>query len=213
MDAQTDILKHGLAQAALVMMDASALGNLHLGPRRIGRGLAQRISGRLRQVEAIVRRILFLMALRLNYTPAPPREPAPRPESEPLPAPALPEGVELAVFPRLARRRLVLLPPRQDLAVSGPFSEMLQAAARPCGPVSPLKLMARIAALQTVFAAPEAHALRLARSLYRLQAAGEPRPVIGPAAGAFRLPPELGALATLPPAQISAALEMWDNSG
>jgi len=36
MDAQTDILKRGLEHAALAVMDASALANLHLGPKRIG---------------------------------------------------------------------------------------------------------------------------------------------------------------------------------
>ena len=202
MDAQTDILKRGLEHAALAVMDASALANLHLGPKRIGRGLAQRVSGRLRILETIVRRLILLMALGLQLAPTPPR---------PAPAnPDLPEGVELAIFPRLSPRRLKLLPARQAFEGPGGFPDI---SGTSYGPVSPHKLMARIAALRRVIAAPEAHASRLARTLNRLQKNGEPKPMVGAATPAFRLSPELGALAAMLPAQISAGLETWESSG
>ena len=206
MNAQANILERGLEQAALAVLGASALGNLHLEPSHIGRGLAQRISGRLRQVESLVRRILFLMALRLNYVPAPKADAAPRP------APALPDGVELAEFPRVAVRRLSLLPPKRAFGTDAQFPDTLQARLRPCGPVSPARLVQRIAALRRVFKDPDGHVKRLARHLYRLKSAGEPRPMIGPADSAYRLSPELGALATLLPSQIHAALDGWDSS-
>lgn len=212
MDAQTDILERGLRHAALAVMDASALGDLHLGPKRIGRSLAGRISGRLRQVEVIVRRILFLMALRLAYVPAPKRQAAPVPEPAPAPATALPDGVELAAFPRVAAPRLALLPRKQAFGGEGGFPDPQQSRLRPGGPVSPARLIARIAALRRVFKDPAGHATRLARQLHRLKAAGEPRPLVGPAGGAYRLSSELGALATLLPSQIHAALESWDTS-
>jgi hypothetical protein len=41
--------------------------------------------------------------------------------------------------------------------------------------------------LLRVIADPDGHALRLARSLRRLQKNGEPRPAVGPATSAFRL--------------------------
>jgi len=206
MDAQMDILKRGLEHAALAVMDASALANLHLGPKRIGRGLAQRVSGRLRILETIVRRLILLMALGLQLAPTQPR-PAP---ANPAPEPDLPEGVELAIFPRLTPRRLTLLPARQAFEGPGGFPDI---SGTSYGPVSPHKLMARIAALRRVIAAPEAHATRLARTLKRLQTNGEPKPVVGAATPAFRLSPELGALATLLPAQISVGLETWESSG
>ena len=206
MNAQAEILERGLEQAALAVLGASALGNLHLEPSHIGRGLAQRISGRLRQVESLVRRILFLMALRLAYVPAPKADAAPRP------APALPDGVELAEFPRVAVRRLSLLPPKRAFGTDAQFPDTLQARLRPGGPVSPARLVQRIAALRRVFKDPDGHAKRLARHLYRLKSAGEPRPMIGPADSAYRLSPELGALATLLPSQIHAALDGWDSS-
>lgn len=206
MDAQTDILKRGLAHAGQAVLAASALGNLHLGPKRLGRRMARRISGRLRQIETLVRRIVFLMALRLPLAPPVPRA-AP---AGPAPQADLPEGVELAVFPRLPPRRLKLLPARQPFVAGSAFPAE---SGRATGPVLPFRLMARITALQRVIADPEAHARRLARHLRRLRQRGEPRPVVGPAGPAFRLSPELGALAALLPEQINAALDTWETSG
>ena len=130
MNAQANILERGLEQAALAVLGASALGNLHLEPSHIGRGLAQRISGRLRQVESLVRRILFLMALRLAYVPVPKSDAAPRPAA----APALPDGVELAEFPRVTVRRLSLLPPKRAFGTDAQFPDTLQARLRPGQP-------------------------------------------------------------------------------
>ena len=146
------------------------------------------------------------MALGLQLAPTQPR-PAP---AKPAPEPDLPEGVELAIFPRLSPRRLTLLPARQAFEGPGGFPDI---SGTSYGPVSPHKLMARIAALRRVIAAPEAHATRLARTLKRLQTNGEPKPMVGAAIPAFRLSPELGALATLLPAQISVGLETWESSG
>lgn len=204
MDAQTDILKRGLEHAGRAVLDASALANLHLGPKVIGRGVAQRISGRLKMLETIVRRLILVLALNLTLAPAAPR--AARPD--PRPEPDLPDGVELAIFPRLYPRRLKLLPARQ--VIEGDFPDISRTIS---GPVSPHRLMARIAALRRVIADPDGHALRLARSLKRLQKNGEPPPMVGAATSAFRLSPELGAIATLLPAQIKAGLDSWESSG
>jgi hypothetical protein len=204
MDAQTDILKRGLEQAGLAVMNASTLANLHLEPKRIARSLARRVSGRLHLLETIVRRLILVMALGLS-----PARALPRPAST-APEPDLPEGVELAIFPRVPTRRLTLLPARQ--VIEGP-SGFPDSSSTSYGPISPRKLLARIAALRRVIAAPEAHALRLARTLKRLQKNGEPKPMVGPAESAYRLSPELGAIASMLPSQISAGLESWESSG
>ncbi|CAN0519753.1 unnamed protein product [Scytosiphon promiscuus] len=73
--------------------------------------------------------------------------------------------------------------------------------------------MARIAALRGAMAAPEARAPRLPRTLDPLHKNGEPKPMVGAATPAYRLSPELGALAAMLPAQISAGLETWESSG
>ena len=207
MDAQTDILKRGLEQAGLAVLGASSIANLHLRPRQITRSAAQKISGRLRQIETIVRRLILVLALRLQLEPTP-QDTSPAPNATPAP-PDLPDGVELTEFPRVAARRLNLLPARQTFD-GLPFPDV---STRATGPVIPLKLIARIAALQRVIAAPDAHAVRLARTLRRLRDSGEPRPMVGPTESAYRLSPELGAIATLLPSQLNAALETWESSG
>ena len=107
MDAQTDILKRGLEHAGRAVLDASALANLHLGPKVIGRGVAQRISGRLRMLEPIVRRLILVLALNLTLAPAAPRAAPP----DPKPEPDLPDGVEVHRGPaRPVAERLNYLP-------------------------------------------------------------------------------------------------------
>jgi len=128
MDAQTDILKRGLEHAGRAVLDASALANLHLGPKVIGRGVAQRISGRLKMLETIVRRLILVLALNLTLAPAAPRA-AP---AGPKPEPDLPDGVELAIFPRLSPRRLKLLPARQT--IEGDFPDILRTISGPAFP-------------------------------------------------------------------------------
>lgn len=209
-----DFISLGLHEAGEAVTDVVAMANLHLGPKRLSRRLAQRASGRLKLVETIVRRLVLLLALSLRLAPVRKR-PAPGPDTAQSTATAqdaLPDGVEIALFPRLRPRRLALLPRPQRFEETGPFMVQFQPGIRPAGPVSPVRLMARIAALQRVLAAPDAYAKRLARSLHRLKASGEPRPAIGSAAGAHRLRPELGALSTMLPGLLGAALETWETS-
>ena len=61
---------------------------------------------------------------------------------------------------------------------------------------------------------PKAAAKRLARTIQRLKAKGEPKPFAGPAESAFLLSPELGAFATALPGLVHAKLdETWEDSG
>lgn len=207
MDTQTDILRRGLDAAWQAVLGASAIADLHLGPRQITRSAARRISGRLRQIETIVRRLILVLALQVRLKPASPRPAGPVTHPDTA---AAPDDITVAGFPRLSRRRLKLLPARRRFEAAPEFPAP---GLRPAGPVSPLKLMARIAALHTVISDPDAHALRLARSLRRMRKSGEPRPVIAPAESAYRLSPELGAIATLLPTQIHAAFDTWERSG
>jgi hypothetical protein len=177
MDIQTNILNRGLEQAGLAVMNASTLASLHLEPKLIARSLAQRVSGRLRLLETIVRRLILVMALSLFPAPTLSRQAITAPE------PDLPDGVELAIFPRVHVRRLALLPARQDIEGPGGSPDL---SGTSYGPVSPRKPMASIAALRRVIAAPEAPPLRLARTLKRLQKSGEPKPVVGAATPASR---------------------------
>lgn len=196
----------GLSEVRIAVAEVVAMTDLQLGVRKITRSLAQRAGARLRMLETIVRRLIMLLALSLKLEASPPR-PA-RKTAAAGPLAGLPEGTQLAVFPRAAVRRLALLPRKQAFTGSGPFPDSL----RTSGPVFSDKLRDRVIALQRILAAPEAHAIRLARHLRRIRAAGEPKPYVAPMASAYRLRPELGALSVILPEQLNAAFELWDNS-
>ena len=216
MSKTAEFLSCGLERARGAVVSVVGMADLQTGARDLTHGLLARASGRLRQVEAIVRRLIFLMALSVQLGPTAPRKRGGAGEPG-LPA-GLPEGTELAIFPRAYQHRLQLLPPRTPFAVTGQgwgsFGAVsVQSEDRSRAKPDPRRLIARIVAVQRVLAAPEAHARRLARSLKRLQAKGEPQPMIGPVESAFRLSPELGAIASLLPGMIRAGLESWESSG
>ena len=98
--------------------------------------------------------------------------------------------------------------PDVDPEASGLFPGCVRAS----GPVPAAPFLARVSALYKVLEAPDLYAKRLARSLARQQERGDPKPVALPMASAYRLRPELGAIATALPGLLSAALEKWDNS-
>ena len=89
----------------------------------------------------------------------------------------------------------------------------LATTARPSGPVQAAPILARLAALQELLAAPEAHAKRLARTLERQRKAGEAAPIALPMPRTHRMPPELGAIATALPELLRDAFKSWETSG
>tara|TARA_R110000787_G_scaffold227833_1_gene335494 strand:+ start:179 stop:796 length:618 start_codon:yes stop_codon:yes gene_type:complete len=204
MTGSSDLISHGLREASLALTSIIGLTNIHLKPLTLPRSLMRRASGRLKQLEVIVRRLLTLMALALSL-------PAVRPRTGLTPATPvpLPEGTEIVTFPAPYR---FALSGRVQPAVDPDASMLFSESVRACGPVPAAPFLARVSALYKVLEAPELYAKRLARSLARQQKRGAPRPVALPMASAYRLRPELGAIATALPGLLSAALEKWDNS-
>ena len=204
MTGNSDLVSHGLREASLALTNIIGMTNIHLKPLTLPRSLMQRASGRLKQLEIIVRRLLTLMALALTL-------PAVRPRTHLTPAtPApLPEGTETVTFPDPYRFALSgRVQPQVDPEASGLFPGCVRAS----GPVPAAPFLARVSALCKVLEAPELYATRLARSLERQRKRGDPKPVALPMASAYRLRPELGAIATALPGLLSAALEKWENS-
>ena len=200
-----DYISFGLDRAGGAVMDIIAHDNLQLYPKTMPRTRRAKANGRLKQIEQIVRRLIFLMALALKLEPPQPREPRKEPD--------LPDGVELAIFPRVPQRRFVLMPSAQAMTGSEPLPCSVRAVSGPPGPVPTAPLVQRIVALQRVLKAPAAAAKRLARTIERLKAKGDPKPYVGPPQSAFRLGHELGALASALPGLLNAALESWEESG
>ena len=178
--------------------------NIHLKPLTLPRSLMQRASGRLKQLEIIVRRLLTLMALALTLAPVRPRTGLT--QATPVP---LPEGTQIVTFPAPYRFALSgRVQPEVDPDASVLFPGCVPAS----GPVPAAPFLARVSALYRVLENPEVHAKRLARSLDRQRKRGDPKPVALPMASAYRLRPELGLIATALPGLLNAALEKWDNS-
>ena len=204
MTGSSDLISHGLREASLALTNIIGMTNIHLKPLTLPRSLARRASGRLKQLEIIVRRLLTLMALALTLAPVRPRTgltPA-------APAP-LPEGTETVTFPAPYR---FALSGRVQPEVDPEASVVFPGSVRAYGPVPAAPFLARVSALYKVLEAPEVYAKRLARSLDRQRKRGDPKPVALPMASAYRLRPELGLIATALPGLLNAALEKWDNS-
>ena len=206
MTVDASFLTIGLELAERALIDLMARDNLHLRPAQMPRTRRARANGRMKQIEQIVRRLIALMALGLHIVFAPPKPRAP--------APGLPEGVELAVFPGAAEHAFTLLPRAACGFLCGEDADTSGTSCGPPGPVPTARLLARIRAVYRVLKSPEAAARRLARSLQRLKSRGGPGPMTGPAPDAFRLGPELGALATALPGLLNARLAAaWNDSG
>ena len=206
MSVDRSFLSMGLELAERALLDVIARDNLHLRPVHMPRTRRARARGRLKLIEQIIRRLIAIMALGLHVVFAPPKQRAP--------APALPDGVEIAIFPGAAEYHFTLLPASTHLSLSEPFPEIARRGCGTAGPVSTARLLARIRALHRLLKSPEAAAKRLARSFQRLKAKGRPSPVAGPAPNAFRLNPELGALSTALPGLLNARLaSAWIDSG
>ena len=206
MSVDRSFLSMGLEVAERALTDLVARDNLHLRPEKMPRTRRAKANGRLKQIEQIVRRLLTLMALSLHIVFAPPRKRAQ--------APGLPEGVELVTFPAAADPCFALLPRAGGPFPSGPVMDTFGTSYGPQGPVPTARLLARIRAIRRVLKSPDSAAKRLAHSLQRLKASGEPRPMTGHAHSAFRLSPELGALSTALPGLLNASLEAtWEESG
>ncbi|WP_373005580.1 hypothetical protein [Hyphomonas sp.] len=135
MSHPSDIIHHGLEPARLALTNIIGLTNIHLRPLTLRRSLKRRASGRLKQLEIIVRRLPTLMALALSL-------PAVRPRTGLTPATPtpLPEGAEIATFP--APRRFALsgrVQPEADPDAPALFPGSLRAS----GPVAAAPFLAR----------------------------------------------------------------------
>ncbi|MEH6488794.1 hypothetical protein [Hyphomonas oceanitis] len=191
-------VSHGIAHAQRALSAVAVMTNAHLTPSTLKRTLAQRARAELARLEIIIRRLLVLMALGLVLPPVPVRASSGHhPDTE---------RVETKASGRLTGLAPRVLGPDMDRAG-------LATAARSCGPVQAAPILARLAALQELLAAPEAHAKRLARTLERQRKAGEAAPMALPMTRTHRLPPELGAIATALPELLRTAFKSWETSG
>ena len=206
MNVDQAFFEQGFRLAGEAVLAAVAKAGLHLRPERLSRAAARRCRVSFRQIAAIVRRLIFLMALQIELPPPRPRGRAPAV----MPAQML-EGVEdvtasfgpqprgLALSPPKGR------PPVPD-SIKGPFG------VHKGSDVLPGPLLARWAALYRVLDDPARHARRLAASIRRWRQAGEAAPVCLPLGFERRLPAELGLVARVLPQLIGKAIHPWTDT-
>jgi hypothetical protein len=189
---------HGIVHAQRALVAVAVMTNAHLNPTTLKRTLAQRARAELARLEIIIRRLLVLMALGLVLPPVPVRASSGHHSGT--------ERIETKASTSLQGLSPRCLGPDMD-------RDGLATTARACGPVPAAPLLARLAALQALLAAPEAHARRLARTLERQRKAGEAAPMALPMTRTYRMPPELGAIATALPELLRDAFKSWETSG
>jgi len=198
--------EQGFRAVSDAMIDAVGKAGLHLRPERLSRAAARRCGAAFRQLAAIVRRLIFLMALGIELAP-------PRPGAGPRArgAAALPEGVEDVTASFGPQSKGFRLAPR----MSGLFPDHLRTLSGPppARSVSPRRLLAQWQALHAVLKDPEAHARRLARTLARWRKAGEPAPVCVQLGFEHRLRPDLGIVARALPHLIRQGTAAWNDTG
>jgi hypothetical protein len=190
---------HGIAHAQRALSAVAVMTNAHLNPATLKRTLAQRARAELARLEIIIRRVLTLMALGLVLPPVPVRASSGHHSGT--------GRVETKASTSLRGLSPRCLGPDMDR------DGFAAGSTRACGPVPAAPILARLAALQELLAAPEAHAKRLARTLERQRKAGEAAPMVLPMARTHRMPPELGAIATALPELLRDAFKSWESSG
>ena len=190
----TAFIAQGLRAAGYALSDIAARANLHLKPETLTKSLKRRCMGQFRMLATLIRRLIFLLALSIEALP-------------PGPEPATARARRCPAGPRPPGFRMVPV-------VSGVFPESFRCASGvPApGPVDAGLVLARWAALHRVLSNPLAPAVRLAQTLARWQATGEPKPMVGPSADTHRLPADLGLVASLLPDFLRKALERWPDT-
>ena len=193
MSNTSTFVSHGITHAQRALSAVATMTNAHLNPNTLKRARAE-----LARLEIIIRRLLVLMALGLTLPPVIIRA-------------SSGHHSDTARVETKASGHLTGLSPR----VLGPDMDgsAMATATRACGPVQAAPILARLAALQELLAAPEAHARRLARTLERQRKAGDPAPMALPMTRTHRMPPELGAIATALPELLRNAFKSWESSG
>ncbi len=161
-----------IAQASAILALASRAGTTRIS--RIAHARALRL---IRPAEALVRRLIVLLANKLHTTPLPPRAPTSAMVSEAEPqgpgsrSAAAHGSTSLTMSPRGGAPSFALFEPNPAFARMYAEGEAIPVPARAFGPPAPTchpaRLLARLEALQAAIENREALALRHARSIPR----------------------------------------------
>jgi len=171
---------------------------LHSKPETVSQAVARRVKAQMKTLETILRRLIMLIALSLTLAPMKPRGPKPAKDDDQIVTKSHPPysfGLSGQV---------------QVYTLEGPaFPDGARCAS---GPVPTAALLRRYEAFARILRNPERYARSVARSLERLRAAGEPRPLCL-TLDTRRLHPELGVMASGLPMMLAATFSRWNDTG
>lgn len=189
-------LREAWKTLAEAVVRAGVMAGLHGEPETLRKSVKRRCLARLKRLAVLLRRLILLMALALDLAPEPPRRGRNYFETDRKPSP---------------KRHAFRLAPAPCTAPSWSVRGVFAVPARP-GPVPAAPLIARWQAMLDVLKHCDRRARRLARTLARWRAGGEPRPVVLPLA-TRRLPAALGLLSGALTVRLAAALDRWPDTG
>lgn len=199
MSSPDTFFEQALAQIARGVILVMGGANLQVRAEPVPRSKARRVSGRLRHLEHLLRRVLILMALSLLPALIARQRAETGPPSRPR-----------AAKPRLRSPRVFSFMPGQDGAG---WSGREAARGRASGPVPVAKLLSRIMHLQGALGRAEKHAARLAGCLLRRRAAGQHPPYFAPQDFPNAMGPELGLIASVMPMELArTARAVWPDT-
>ncbi|MEO0883511.1 MAG: hypothetical protein AAFY34_12410 [Pseudomonadota bacterium] len=200
-----------IEQIGLAVIGLIGWTGIHIAERTPVKWRLRRAGTKLKALENLVRRLIMLIALKLDVTPSEGRNTnkVQKQDVDPQPSETLGD-IEQAVFPKTRRVRLSLLPPLMDFSERPDFSGV-QRSPTPVH-IAVRRFSRRIIALQRVLDAPEAHAKRLARRLYDLRQSGELTPIVAPGAPPAGLSPEIGILHGGISFELREALKGWASA-
>jgi hypothetical protein len=196
MTDRTDFLSQAWHTLARAIAEAGVNVDLFKTPETIAKSLNRRVRAELKRLAALLRRLIFLMALQMELAP---------------------------LKPRIGSNYYE--PKQEDAAYHYVFT-MVPAPSRPCphfmkgpvvvplrGPVPAAPLIARWQAMLDTLKHHKRRARRLARAIQRWQAAGEARPHVPPIPHAHRLPAPIALVSGGLTVQLIEALKSWPDTG
>lgn len=192
----TDFFSHAYYTIARAVAEAGVNADLFKQPELIPKTLKRRVSAELKRLAVLLRRLIFLMALKVELAPVKPRPGSnyfEKTESEPTARKAF-----FSVLPVPAGEAPEFL--------HGPITAPTR------GPVPAAPLIARWEAMLETLKFCTRRAKCLARTIQRWKAEGEARPYIVPVPKTHAMPAALGIVSGGLTVQLIEALKGWPDT-
>lgn len=214
-----DIVRIAVQQIGLAVVGLIGWTGVYISERIPTKWKLRRAGTRLKALETLVRRLITLMALKLNeepdttrfaHSPSDSHATAIAPENSGDIGGEIPDMIESISFQTSRHCRFRLLPALMEFSERPDFSSFTNGTAS--AEIAAKRFTRRIVALQRIVDAPEVHARRLARALHKIRRSGEFKPVVSPVAIPSGLAPEIGILHGGISFELREALRKWSSA-